>query len=480
VANAFIGPIIASYLTRLERELQARGFTGTVFLMQSNGGVASVATTRSTPVTTVLSGPASAPAAAAFYCDAYGLKDVITVDMGGTSFDACLIKDGMPALMYDGELGGHRIKTPMVDVHVIGAGGGSIAWLDAGGLLRVGPSSAGAVPGPACYGAGGIEPTVTDANLVLGYLDPTFFLGGRLLLHRDAAVQAIRSRIARPLGLDVVEAAWGIVRVVTSNMADGIEKISVRRGDDPREFHLIVGGGAGPTHAGMIAQEMDIPRILIPASASVLCAFGMLASSLKHCYVRTCMFPVSAIAASSARAIWRAMRDEALATLRREGADAATVRLTYAADLRYAGQAYELEVELDEEDAYHGEAPRIAERFHRAHDAIYGYADRAVDIECVNVRLTATTARRHVELPRLPHAGEDPSAARKGRRTAYFDAKGMMDTPVFDGARLAYGHVIEGPALVERVDTTVVVPPAFRLVCDEWGNYQLSSWRESA
>lgn len=478
VVNSYVGPIIASYLNRLERELRARGFAGTLLLMQSNGGVESVISAQSKPVTLILSGPASGPSAGAYYCAAYGIDKMITIDMGGTSFDACLLSQGAPALIHDGEMSGHRIATPMVDVHVVGAGGGSIAWLDTAELLRVGPKSAGALPGPACYGTGGVEATVTDADVVLGYLDPQFFLGGRVILDREAALRAIETRIASRLGLDVIEAAWGIVRVVTSNMAESIEKISVRKGHDPREFCLLVGGGAGPTHAGMIAHEMEIRRILIPQSASVLCAFGMLASTLKHCYVRTYTFRVSALRSSRAGEIWREMRREALETLLREGAgDPDSVRFTYSADMRYMGQVYDLEVGLDETDACNGEPEHVADRFHQAHEAIYGYADPSVDVECVNLRLTATTARAKVELPGLRYVGEDPSPAHKGNRAAYFDGKGLTDTPVFDGARVACGNVVEGPALIERQDTTVVVPPGFRLRCDEWGNYRMSPVR---
>jgi N-methylhydantoinase A len=374
-------------------------------------------------------------------------------------------------------MGGHRIATPMVDVRVVGAGGGSIAWLDTAGLLRVGPKSAGASPGPACYGRGGVEPTVTDADLLLGYLDPRFFLGGRLELDRDAALRSIETRIAARLGLDVVEAAWGIVRVVTSNMSDGIEKISVRKGYDPREFHLLVGGGAGPTHAGMIAKELDLTHILIPQSASVLCAFGMLASTLKHCYVRTCTARVSALRSSRAAEIWRGMRREALDTLLGEGAKPGTIGFTYSADMRYVGQVYELEVVLDEADVEHGEPERVADRFHRAHEAIYGYADPTVEVECVNLRLTGSAPRPRIELPRLRAAGPDASAAHKGDRRAYFEGNGLTDTPVFDATRLGAGNVVDGPAIIERPDTTVVVPPGFCVRCDEWGNLQMSSTR---
>lgn len=267
------------------------------------------------------------------------------------------------------------------------------------------------------------------------------------------------------------------MRVVTSNMSDGIEKISVRKGYDPREFHLLVGGGAGPTHAGMIAQELDLTRILIPQSASVLCAFGMLASTLKHCYVRTYTVRVSELRSSRAAEVWRDMRREALETLLGEGAKPGAIRFTYSADMRYVGQVYELEVILDEADVEAGDPARVAERFHRAHEAVYGYANRAVEVECVNLRLTASAARPTIALPRMRDAGPDASAAHKGDRRAYFGGHGLVATPVFDATRLGAGNVVEGPALIERPDTTVVVPPGFRARCDEWGNLQMASTR---
>jgi N-methylhydantoinase A len=284
--NSYVGPKLDRYLTQLVERLAGIGFGGVLLIMQSNGGVMTPDVARSQAALTLLSGPAGGPAAGLYHARAHRRNQCITVDMGGTSFEASLAVDG-PALVNEGEIARHRIALPMLGIHTIGAGGGSIGWIDEGGLLRMGPQSAGAAPGPACYGYGGELPTTTDANVVLGYLDPDYFAGGRMRLDAAAARTAIERHIARPLGMTVEQAAAGMYRVACNNMAQGVREISIKRGFDPREFPLIVAGGAGPIHACEIARELDIPLQIVPRESSVLCALGMLLSDLKHDFVRT-------------------------------------------------------------------------------------------------------------------------------------------------------------------------------------------------
>ncbi|HMR72026.1 MAG TPA: hydantoinase/oxoprolinase family protein, partial [Rubrivivax sp.] len=292
--NAYVGPKLGHYLDRLVERLAGVGFGGLLLIMQSNGGVITPAAARAKAALTLLSGPSGGPGAGLHYVAALGRDRVITTDMGGTSFEAS-VAVGMPLVKNDGEIARHRIALPMLDIHTIGAGGGSIGWLDDGGLLRMGPQSAGADPGPACYGRGGTLPTTTDANLVLGYLDPGYFAGGTMPLDVAAARRAIETHIARPMGLSIEQAAAGMYRVACNNMAQGVREVTIKRGFDPREFPLIPGGGAGPIHGCTICSELGIPLQVVPREASVLCAFGMLMGELRHDFVRTFVTRLDAI-----------------------------------------------------------------------------------------------------------------------------------------------------------------------------------------
>jgi N-methylhydantoinase A len=451
--NAYVGPVLKRYLTRLEQELETRGFGGTLLIMQSNGGVMSPGLAQRFASNTLLSGPAGGPQAGIHYASTHGLANVITVDMGGTSFDVALVSDGTPTVTTEGEIGGHRIASPILDIHTVGAGGGSIAWVDSGGLLAVGPASAGAEPGPACYGRGGEKPTVTDADLLLGYLDPGFFHGGELALDDDAARRAIGT-LAGELGLTETEVASGIYELVNANMAAALGVVSVERGHDPREFVLVVAGGAGPIHAAAIARELEIPQILVPRESSVFCAAGMLISDLQHDYVRTYAREPDA---DEMERIYAELEAEALETLAGEGVPRERVELTRSVDLRYAGQFNEVEV------------PR-AEDFHERHEVLYGYSMPGAPTELINLRLKA---RGITEKPRLQGSqpgGEDPSGALKGHREAYFDGA-FASVPVYDGLALVNGNVVLGPAIVEQPTTTIVLPPDFTARCDEYDNY---------
>ena len=316
--NSYTGPPLARYLDNLETRLGENGFSGVLNIMQSNGGCMSPKVTSRFAVNTLLSGPAGGPGAGIHYGRTHDYKNIISVDMGGTSFDVALVQDERAAVTSENEVAGFHVAVPMLDIHTVGAGGGSIAGVDDGGMLHVGPASAGADPGPACYGRGGTEPTVTDADLVLGYLDADYFHGGALKLDRAAAVAAIESRIAGPLGLSVTDAAYGIYRVANSIMSNAVTVVTVQRGLDPREFAMIVAGGAGPIHAVPIARDLGIHTLLVPRESSVFCAAGMLLSDLKHTYIRTCAMVGSLVDFSAINEAIHNLRDRALATFREE------------------------------------------------------------------------------------------------------------------------------------------------------------------
>ena len=469
VLNATVGPPLARYLTQLESQLDESGFTGVLLIMQSNGGVMSPRMTRRFAANTLLSGPAGGPMAGVFYGDTYALRDVITVDMGGTSFDACLIHDRQPVTTTEGEIGGHRLALPLLDIHTVGAGGGSIAWIDAGGILQVGPKSAGAEPGPVCYGRGGIEPTVTDADLVLGYLASDGFLGGEMPLDYNAAQLAITHRIAAPLGLSPLEAAEGIYRIVNANMAAALQGVSVERGYDPREFALVVAGGAGPLHAGMIARELDIPLILVPQESSVFCAAGMLISDLQHDYVQTFTREWDALALDEINRRLREIEEHARATLAAEGIPADKTQLRATFDVRYIGQFHEVEVPV-RSSLSASDLDAAALRFHNLHETLYGYAMPGAPLEMINLRVKALGLTEKPRLTPGPFVGKDPTLAFKGKRQAYFSGT-PHNVSVYTGDKFECGMALSGLALIEQANTTVLVPPGYRLVCDAYRNY---------
>lgn len=471
VLNAYVSPPLNRYLARLEERLQEAGFPGVLLIMQSNGGVMSPQLTRRFAANTLLSGPAGGPMAGVFYGDTHSLADVITVDMGGTSFDACLIRDRRPTMTTDGDIGGHRLALPMLDIHTVGAGGGSIAWIDAGGLLQVGPKSAGAEPGPVSYGLGGTEPTVTDADLLLGYLDPDFFLGGEIRLDSQHAEAAMAERIARPLGISVTQAAEGVYRIINANMAAALRVVSVEKGYDPREFALVVAGGAGPLHAGMIARELEIPLVLVPRESSVFCAAGMLISDLQHNYVRTFTREWQNLSPDEINRILAELAEEGRSNLRQEGVPEERVRIEASFDIRYIGQFHEVEVRAPRQLTA-DDLTQIEQRFHQTHDASYGYALPGAPLELINLRLRATGMTEKPHFESVPFVGTNPRAALKGQRRAFFTGE-WCTAPVYDGLKCEHGFMISGPALVEQPNTTILIPPGYRLVCDAYRNYML-------
>ena len=469
--NAYVGPVLTRYISRLLSELETRNFAGNLLIMQSNGGVMSPQVAQRFASNTLLSGPAGAPMAGLFYGNTHGFDNVITVDMGGTSFDVALVKDAEPVVTTEGMIGEHRIASPILDIHTIGAGGGSIAWTDKGGLLAVGPKSAGAVPGPACYGRGGTLPTVTDAQYVLGYLDPAWFEEGELEFDAEAARTAIDQHIARPLSMDLVTAADGIYQLVNNNMAAALGVVSVERGYDPREFVLVVAGGAGPIHAAAIARELDIPLILIPRESSVFCAAGMLISDLKHDYVRTYATDIDQVDTGAVSALFKDMAATARATLTSESVPADRIDIKYSADLRYIGQFNEVEVALaDGTQLTDKSVEDLSAAFHLKHDSLYGYSMPDAGVELINLRITARGKTEKPAQERHEKGAVDPDHALLGARDAWF-AGDFVDTPVYEGLKLANGNRVSGPAIIVQPTTTIIVPPDFELLCDEYNNY---------
>ena len=475
VLNAAVGPILSRYLASLTARLAAARYRGALLVMQSNGGVASVPSVSRLAATTLLSGPAAAPVAGLACAAHYRQKSFITTDMGGTSFDAALVRDGEPAVTSTGSVNRYALALPSLEINTVGAGGGSIAWIDPGGLLRMGPASAGADPGPACYGRGGAEPTCTDADLVLGYLSAEYFAGGRMRLDLQAARRAIAGKVARPLGLSFEQAAHGMLHVINVNMAAAIREISVKKGYDPRDFPLICAGGAGPLHAAGIAAELGIERIIVPRDASIFCAAGMLRTDLRHDFVRSCAQTLGAGSAGDRRAcrLVREMLAEARRVLAAEGIPAARQRMRFKLDLRYAGQYHEVTVEVPAKMLADAGWKAIRERFHREHDRLYGYALRTegTPVELLNMRLSASGL---TQKPPLRHEARRPpgcGGALKGRRPVYLpERKALRGVPIFDGDRLGHGNRLAGPAIVESANTSILVPVRWRAGYDSLGN----------
>jgi len=472
VLNAYSGPVLARYLGSLTQRLSEAGFAGVLLIMQSSGGVALPDATVERPAATLLSGPAGGPSAAVAVTRSLGRDSCLLVDMGGTSFDASLVRNGAVELRAEGDIDRLRTSLPMLDIVTIGAGGGSIGHIDAGGLLRMGPESAGAAPGPACYGRGGERPTCTDANVVLGYLEPSYFAGGNMTLDADAARRAIESHVADRLGLSVERAAVGMYRVINSNMAHGVREITVKRGVDPREFPMVVAGGAGAVHACMIASELEIPMVVIPEVASVLCAAGMLLTDLAHDFARSLVSPLDALGEHELDGVVAEIEAEGQALLEREGVPASRIRHEVSLDLRYLKQYHEVSVKVPRRAVKDADWDAIGKAFHAEHDRLYGYelSGQGTRLEIINVRVRSIGGVDKPSLPKLASGTKDARHALKGRRRAFVPEHDRFEEIlVYDGHRLLAGNAIPGPALIERRDTTIFVSAAYQAVIDEHG-----------
>ncbi len=481
LVNAYTAPKLKRYLDHLQAELARLGFKGEFLVMLSNGGVMHADYAGKYAVYSLLSGPAGGVVACTqMIAEPCREPDIITVDMGGTSYDVSLIRNGRPSVTTGCWFSRYRVAVPMLDIHTIGAGGGSIAWVDAGSALQVGPQSAGADPGPACYGKGGREPTVTDANLLLGFLDADNFLGGEMKLDRDAAERAVEEGVARVLGMDVIRAAQGIFRIVNNNMANGIRVVSVQRGYDPREFVLVAFGGNGAVHAGVQAREIGIRKVIVPRLATAFSALGMLSSNIAIAKMRTYIArsdQVDLEAVNGLLASMRAELEEDFSPSRRTRAGHLGKMLChYAVDMHYKGETHEITVLLGSEDGIVGaqEIERAVQDFHAAHEALHTFCNPDDPVFLMNLRLEAVVQIPKPVMQRLPHCGEDPAAALRSRRSVYFEEDGgFRETPIYDGLRLRCGNVLRGPCVIEEPATTVVVYPGQTACLTELDHYEI-------
>ena len=485
--NAAVMPIVSRYVDALESRLAALGATAPFYVMQSNGGVMTSASAKERPVYMVESGPAAGVIAAGAVAAPYRSANVLSFDMGGTTAKVGLIQDGRLRLstemevgaqavtpLGEGRGGGYPVRTPVIDLVEVGAGGGSEAWIDAGGALRVGPRSAGARPGPACYGRGGVIPTITDANVALGRLDPSFFLGGEMTLDAGAARRAIADRVATPLGLDPIAAASGIVEIANAHMIAAMRLVSVQRGYDPRDFVLVAFGGAGPVHANALARDLGIPTVLVPPSPGIASAVGMLATDIRHEFVATRRLRLDGLAPATLEALFAEFLAEGEARLVRDGVPLAERRMVRSADLRYHGQSFELPVTVPPGPLAPADVARLRDEFHAMHERAYGYAAPEDAVELVNVRLAAIGVTPKPRRAPLPEGGPSADAARKGRREIWFaETAGFRSTVVLDRGKLLRGNVIAGPAIIEEHDASTLVHPGWTATVDEHANLVL-------
>ena len=472
VVSAYVGPVVARYLRALETRLTESGFGGTLLLMGSDGLVESVEYCIPRAVYLIGSGPAAAPAGAKHLGAAIGSNDILSIDMGGTSFDICMLRDGDIPTTTEAWVQDERVAIKMVDIQSGGAGGGSIAWIDQLGLLRVGPQSAGGDPGPACYSKGGTRPTVTDADLALGYVPADFFLGGEIPLDEDAARSAIGT-VARPLGLSVEEAAAAIFTTVNSYMADQITEVATRRGHDVRDFTLVAGGGAGPVHAASIADLLHIPRVVIPPIAATYSAFGMFAMDVGRNFARSYIARFNGLDLDRVNSLYAAMEAEAIAAFAEMDVPAVAVSFVRTADLRYVGQFHEVEVEVPGGIVDQASIDTTVANFHAGHEQLYTFNMPWQTIEFLTFRLRATTPKAPFELSRIERGRGDPSDAVKRRRVVWWDGA-PAETPVYDGSLLRAGDAFDGPAIVEETTTTVVVPRRYSVEVDSYRNYVMT------
>lgn len=475
ILSAYVAPIIGNYLRAFESEMKRGGMPHRPLIMQVNGGCAAVPDLLARPVNAVASGPAAGPAAGAHYASSTKSPDrLIVVDMGGTSFDVCLLRDGEAVMSSDIKVADQPIGVNGVEVLSVGAGGGSIAWIDSGNSLRVGPRSAGSQPGPACYGRGGTEPAVTDANLVVGRMAAGAFLGGRRSLDMDLAIKAIDTHIATPLGLDVNTAAAGILTIVNSNMATAIRAVSIERGIDPRDYVMVAGGGAGGLHAAELARMLGIGEVLIPRSAGGLCAFGMAVTPVRHDYVRLahCHSNGSGVA-MRINSVFDELMSQGRAHLEADGFESKEIHFSRHLEGRYPGQVHNLTVPLAEGPIDDGFLRRLEADFHAEHEKRFTYSMRDQPVECLHWRLSAT-GRRPAPEGRLKRQSEG-AAKSSGRRTAYMaGVNAEVATDIYRGDALAADDRITGPAIVEFATTTVVVNPDDVLVVQADGSSLLS------
>lgn len=469
VLNAAAMPVVSRYLEILGELTADLIPKARVLLMQSNGGSMTVGAARQAPAHLVYSGPAAGVLACQFIGQLTQRPNVLGFDMGGTSTDISLVYRGEPLMTTEADVGGYPVKLPVLDVNTIGAGGGSIAWLDSGGGLRVGPKSAGADPGPVAYQQGGTEPTVTDANLVLGRLIPDRFLGGEMMLDPDAALAAIRKKIAEPLGLDPISAAAGILRIANANMERALKVSSAERGYDPRDFSLIAFGGAGPVHAAALAKEVGFASVLVPESPGVFSAFGLLVADLRHDFVRSYMVGLDQVSTKMLTSFYADLQALGEQALKDDGLDEQRWTFQRTADLRYVGQAYEVNVAFPDGSIDADTVAEVKSRFHGEHQRLFAHSAEDDPVEFVSLRMVATGS---VDAPtfRKQQALSTPVSQADTRDVYFEEANGFTACPIYQRQNLYPGAEFQGPAIIEQLDTTTVVHPGQTVSVDDWGS----------
>ncbi len=470
VVNTYLGPVMKRYIERLRKRLDEVGLKVAPQLTQSNGGVIGFDAAADLPVRTVLSGPSTGVVAAQEIGKMSGFPNIITFDVGGTSSDVALLQNGVCHLTGEADVHGYPIKAPMLDIHTVGAGGGSIAHVDSGGLLKVGPRSAGAYPGPVCYGNGNEEPTVTDANIVLQTLNPVEILGGRMKVRRDLAVEAVQ-RLADQIGLGVMETADGILQVVIANMAKAIRVISVQRGHDPRDYTLMAFGGAGPLHAARLAKELDISRMIIPLTPGALCALGLLLTDLRADFAISRLTELEAHSLDAVEAGFAELSSQAQDWFLADNIPESRRKEVRTVDMRYAGQNYELSVPVPAGPISLETFKQLEEGFEAVHKQRFGFIAKGEKIQLVTLRLEAVGEVKKAQLQSYPLEGAASDAARIGERDVWLKEAGdFVNCPVYDRKLLKHGNQITGPAIIEQMDTTSVLLPGMTAVVDAYLN----------
>ena len=472
VTNAYLSPTLKSYVSAINEYFISLGGENNVRYFQSNGGLATgdVMTDRS--VYAINSGPASAPIAGLSIANPFKYKNVITVDMGGTSFDITLTKGGSTNLNKNVDFLRYRIGVPMIHVETLGAGGGSIAWIDEMGLLQVGPQSAGANPGPACYSKGGEKPTVSDANLVLGYLNPDGLIGGKLPLNYENAFNSIEKNIAKPLGIEVEKAAYGIFTIVNSNMVNGIRRVTVERGYDPRDFVLVAGGGATGAHITALAKEMGIDTVIVSKLSSGLCAYGQIISDVKYNYMATIPTRLDSIkAAEKINKTFKEIESKGIEHLNKDGFEEKKINTYRSLEMRYVGQIHECTVNIDFFEITEETLENIKEAFHNRHEELYTYSEKDSPVELVNIESTIYGRIDRPNYSELENKGQINDALKISRNLIFSEKGNALKTPVYDGNKLSPGNLIDGPAVVEEDTTTLVIESGWFLELHKSGTY---------
>ncbi|AJY48941.1 hydantoinase/oxoprolinase family protein [Halomonas sp. KO116] len=478
--NAYIGPKTSLYLNNLEHQLKENGIDADLRIIQSNGGLATVDSCCEKPVNILMSGPAGGVIGGSYFANLDDEKNIITVDIGGTSADISTLVGGDMKIMNprDSYVGGHPVMVPMIDLITIGAGGGSIAYIDEAGGFQVGPRSAGSMPGPACYDRGGEEPTVTDANILLGRLDPDQMLGGNLKIDPDLSYKAIKEKIADPLGLSVKDAALGIIRIVNNNMALAIRSNSVAKGVDPREYMLMPFGGAGPVHGPALAEEVNAKGVIAPPAPGITSAAGLLTTNLKYEVTRSYLCELTSISGNHSevlQSLLEELDEEASNKLIKDGVEYSQIKLTRFAECRYHGQGFELRAEIPEGKLTIDAIQQVIENFHLQHDIDYGYRYDEAEVELVTLRVVGESPSKILQWNKLePASSNSLEEAFMYERETTFDAGQTLMTPRYDRSYLLSGHTIDGPALVMQHDSTCLVPPGWNASVSNFGNLMIS------